>query len=46
MLFDDLAFFPGLAFLDLVWLLFSKVVWQLCGCQHSYSQRQKLLYGF
>jgi len=39
MLFNSLAFLPGLAF-------FSKGVWQPYGCQHSYSQRQKLLYGF
>jgi len=39
MLFNNLAFFPGFTF-------FSKGVWQHCGCQHSYSQRQKLLYGF
>jgi len=40
MLFNNLAIFRrGLTF-------FSKGVWQPCGCQHSYSQRQKLLYGF
>jgi len=39
MLFNSLAFLPGLAF-------FSKGVWQPYGYQHSYSQRQKLLYGF
>jgi len=46
MLLNNLAFFPGLAFLDVVWLFFSRGVWQPCRCQHSYSQRLKLLYGF
>jgi len=38
MLFNNLAFLPGLAF-------FSKGVWQPCGCK-CYSEKQKLLYGF
>jgi len=39
MLFNNLAFLPGLAF-------FSKGVWQPCGGQHSHSPKAKLLYSF
>ena len=42
MLFNNLTFLPGLAFFRRGLAFFSKGVWQLCGCQHSYSQRQKL----
>jgi len=45
MLFNNLAFLPGLAFFRRSLAFFSKSVWQPCRCQH-YSQRQKLLYGF
>jgi len=37
---------PGLAFSKQGLAFFAKGVWQPCACQHSYSQRQKLLYGF
>jgi len=37
-------FLPGLAFFRHGLTFFSKGVWQPCGCQHSYPQRQKLLY--
>jgi len=45
-LFNNLAFFPCLALFRRSLTFFSKGVWQACGCQHPYSQRQKLLYGF
>jgi len=44
MLFDNLFFMPGLAFFKRGLTFFSKGVWQPCGCQYSYPQRQKLHY--
>jgi len=46
MLFDNLAFFARFGFFRRGLAFFSKGVWQPCGCQPSYSKRQKLLYIF
>jgi len=46
MLFNNLAFFARFGFFRRGLAFFSKGVWQPSGCQHSYSQRQRLLYGF
>jgi len=42
MLLNNLAYLPDLAFFRRSLTFFSKGVWQPCGCQHSYSQRQKI----
>ena len=46
MLFNNLAFLPGLAFFRRGLFFSPKGVRQPCGCQNFYSQRLKLLYGF